>query len=214
MSATTSHVCQSRRPALIERHPNGVHGTATKTNGQGHLIGWPALYLSGFARGPALLRDMAYQAKPTAVVSRSALRSNGAFGAHVATVLAAIAGCTGQLQTATATAMAAALLSAGKVAGSFFLGRTSCFKRAGCSGSCFKRSGCSVDCGAESVSTGDATRPRRWQCESWQTQGRCTTEQSTVAMRTALVRSVEREIILPTPTRRVNSLGLHCYNYV
>ena len=182
---------------MIERHPNGVHGTATKTNGQGHLIGWPALYLSGFARGPALLRDMAYQAKPTAVVSRSALRSNGAFGAHVAMVLAAIAGCTGQLQTVTAAAMAAALLSAGKVAGSFSLGRTSCFKR----------SGCSVDCGTESVSTGDATRPRRWQCESWQTQGRCTTEQSTVAMRTALVRSVEREIItcrnLPTPTRRV-----------
>ena len=156
----------------------------------GHLIGWPALYLSGFARGPDLLRDMAYQAKPTAVVSRSALRSNGAFGAHVATVLAASAGCTGQLQTVTAAAMAAALLSAGKVAGSFSLGRTSCFKR----------SGCSVDCGGESVSTGDATRPRRWQCESWQTQGRCTTEQSTVAMRTALVTSVEREIIITCAT--------------
>ena len=186
---------------MIERHPNGVHGMATKTKGQGHLIGWPALYLSGFARGPALLRDMAYQAKPTAAASLSALRSIGAFGAHVAMVLAASAGCTGQLQTATATAMAAALLSPGKVAGSFSLGRTSCFKRSGCSFSCFKRS---VDCGAKSVSTGDATRPRRWQCESWQNQGRWTTEQSTVAMRTALVMSVQSEIMLRklTPTRR------------
>ena len=86
--------------------------------------------------------------------------------------------------------MASALLSAGKAAGSFSLGRTSWYKR----------SGCSVDCGAESVSTGDATRPRRWQCE--RIKGRCTTEQSTVAMRMALVRSVAREIITCRSLRR------------
>jgi hypothetical protein len=188
MSATTTHVCQSRRPALIERHPNGVHGIATRRNGQGHLIGWPALYLSGFARGPALLRHTAYQAKPTAAVSRSALRSNGPFGAHVATVVAAAnAGCAGQLKTAAAhaTVTEVAVLSSGKAVRCFSQGRASCFKR----------SGCSVDCAtarcsscAESVSTGDVTRPRRWQCESvGQSQGRWMTAQLTLAMRTALM---------------------------
>ena len=195
-SATTTHVCQSQRPALIERHPNGVHGIATRRNGQGHLIGWPALNLSGFARGPALLRDMAYQAKTTAAVSRSALRSNGPLGAQVATVVAAAnAGCAGQLQTAAAqaTGMAAAVLSSGKAVRSFSQGRTSCFNCTGCS---VDRAAARCSSCAESVSTGDATRPRRWQCESgWQSQGRWMTAQLTVAMRTALT-TTARTLIL------------------
>ena len=180
-SATTTHVCQSRMPALIERIPNGVHGIATRTKGQGQLIGWPALRLSGFARRPALLRDMAYQAKHAAAVSWSALRSNGPLGGQVAMALAAAnAGLAGQLQRAAAkaTGVAAAVLSTGEAI-RFSHVRKRFVERTGCSdaqGTAAWYSSC-----AESASTGHATRPRHWQCES---QGRWMTAQLTVTMRT------------------------------